>query len=272
VDFTTRDHYIAPGNPDDSGSLAYRATNPALGLTWHASPQLNAYANAGRGFETPTFTELAYRPGASGFNTQLQASRSRHAEAGVKWRPTTAHALDAALFDIRTRDEIVVDTNVGGRSTFRNAGRTTRRGAELSASGPLAGDLRYLAAATTLSARFEDGRRLPGTPERSAYGEIAYAPKAAWGGFSAAVEAVHTGRLYANDANDDSAPAVSLVNLRAGFAQRGGDWEFEQLLRVDNATDRRYSGSVIVNEAQRRYFEPAPARNWVVALVIRRRF
>jgi iron complex outermembrane receptor protein len=272
VEFTTHDHYIAPGNPDDSGNLSFRATNPAAGITWHASPQLNVYANAGRGFETPTFTELAYRNGASGLNTDLKASRSRHAELGVKWRSSAGHAIDAAVFDIRTRDEIVVDTNVGGRSTFRNAGRTTRRGAEILASGPLGAGLRYLVSASALNARFEDGKHLPGTPERSAYAELAYAPPGARGGFNAAIEAVHTGRLFVNDTNDDFAPAVSLLNLRAGFAQRLGGWEVEEFLRIDNATDRGYSGSVIVNEAQRRFFEPAPPRGWMVGLVTRYRF
>ncbi|APV51848.1 hypothetical protein BWI17_20530 [Betaproteobacteria bacterium GR16-43] len=271
VAFTTHDHYIAPGNPDDSGDLSYSATNPAVGLAWHATPQLNVYANAGRGFETPTFTELAYRNNASGLNTDLKASRSNHAEVGAKWR-AAGQSIDAAAFDIRTRDEIVVDTNIGGRSTFRNAGSTTRRGAEASAWGPIAAGLTYLASASSLQARFDNGKRLPGTPERSAYAELAYAPPNAWGGFSAAVEAVYTGRLYVNDANDDFAPSASLVNLRAGFLQRVGAWELQALFRVDNATDKRYSGSVIVNEGNRRFFEPAPPRGWLAALTARYRF
>ena len=41
--------------------------------------------------------------------------------------------LNAALFGIETRDEIVVDVNQGGRTTFKNAGRTERRGLELGA-------------------------------------------------------------------------------------------------------------------------------------------
>jgi outer membrane receptor protein involved in Fe transport len=130
VRFDTRDRYIAPGNPDDSGTLDYHSTNPVGGVTWRASPDWNVYVNAGRGFETPTFTELAYRNDGSGLNTELKASRSDHFEAGTKWRPAHGHAFEAALFDIRTKDEIVVDTNVGGRSTFRNAGGTTRRGVE----------------------------------------------------------------------------------------------------------------------------------------------
>jgi iron complex outermembrane receptor protein len=35
---------------------------------------------------------------------------------------------------------------------------------------------------------------------------------------------------------------------------------------LDNLTGRRYAGSVIVNEGNRRFFEPAPGRAWVLGL------
>jgi iron complex outermembrane receptor protein len=268
VAFDTRDRYVAPGNPDDSGRVNYSAANPVAGLTWHASPALNIYANAGRGFETPTFTELAYRNNASGLNTALAASRGDHVELGAKWR-AAGQLLDLAAFDIRTRDEIVVDTNVGGRSTFRNAGRTTRRGAEVAYAGQWLRELRASASFTALDARFENGRRLPGTPPRSAFAELAWTPREA---FHAAVEVVHTGRLYVNDANEDFAPAATVVNLRAGAVLAWGALELRPLLRLENATDRRYAGSVIVNEANRRFFEPAPPRAWLAAVTLRYRF
>ena len=285
VRFETQDRFIAAGNPDDSGELAYRGTNPVTGLTYHAAPGLNIYANAGRGFETPTFTELAYRNGATGMNTELKASASRHVELGLKWR-AAGHALDAAVFGIRTDDEIVVDSNAGGRSTFRNAGPTVRSGAELSHAMQWSREWRSSVALTLLRARFDSdfmsgsgmaatpvarGNRLPGAPERSAFAELVYEPRC-WPGFHAAAEVVHVGRIFVNDANEDSAPAATRLNLRAGTTWRLGMVELQPLVRVDNATGRRYAGSVIVNEANRRFFEPAPGRTWFVALSARYRF
>ena len=269
VRFETRDRYIAPGNSDDSGTLEYRATNPVAGLAWHAARDLNLYANVGRGFETPTFTELAYRNNASGLNTGLKASLGDHAEVGAKWRSDSGHGVEAALFDIRTRDEIVVDTNAGGRSTFRNAGKTSRHGVEIAYSGQWTAQVRAALSLTALTARFDNGNRLPATPERSAFAELVYAPAA---GMHAAIEMVHIGRIYVNDANEDFAPAVTLVNLRAGLKRRFGAFEVEPLLRLENATNRKYAGSVIVNEAQRRFFEPAMPRTWLAALTARYRF
>ena len=272
VRFETRDRYIAPGNPDDSGTLVYRAANPAAGVTWRAAPNWNVYSNVGRGFETPTFTELAYRNNASGLNSDLRAARSSHREIGAKWRATPAHSLDAAIFDIRTSDEIVVDTNVGGRSTFRNAGSTTRRGGEVSYAGRFGESLRGTVALTALAAKFGNGDHLPGVPGRNAFAELVYAPRTPLAGFHAAIEVVHIGKIYVNDANIDFAPPATVLNLRVGLRARVGAIEIEPLLRLDNATDRRYAGSVIVNEANSRFFEPAPTRSWLAAVTMRYRF
>jgi iron complex outermembrane receptor protein len=279
VRFRSEDHFVTADNPDDSGAVSYHATNPVLGLAWHAASTLNVYANAGRGFETPTFTELAYRPTGTGLNTDLRASRSRHAEVGAKWRPSADQRVDAAYFDIETHDEIVVDTNNGGRSTFKNAGRTTRRGVELSHRGRWSEAFGTTLSVTQLSARFADafvsgsgssavtvpvGNRLPGTPRSHVFGELAWTPPGGWQGLHAALEVVHTSALFVNDTNDDAAPAATVLNLRVGLAQSVGDWRLGELLRVDNATDRRYAGSVIVNEANKRYFESALPRNWML--------
>jgi iron complex outermembrane receptor protein len=269
VRFETTDRYIATGNPDDSGSLKYTGTNPVAGVTWHASRDLNVYANAGRGFETPTFTELAYRNNATGLNTDLKASTSNHFELGMKWRPATGQALEVATFDIRTRDEIVVDVNTGGRSTFRNAGSTTRRGAEGSWQATWARSFSTLVSASVLNARFENGNHLPGTPQRSLFAEAVWSPQENW---HAAVEIVHNGRIYVNDANDDSAAAATVVNLRVGGTFRFGAVEILPVLRLENAGDRKYAGSVIVNEANRRFFESAPTRAWMASLAARYRF
>jgi iron complex outermembrane receptor protein len=41
---------------------------------------------------------------------------------------------------------------------------------------------------------------------------------------------------------------------------------------VDNVGDKRYAGSVIVAEAQRRYFEPAPGRAYAGGITVSRAF
>jgi iron complex outermembrane receptor protein len=73
----------------------------------------------------------------------------------------------------------------------------------------------------------------------------------------------HNGRIYVDDANSQSAASYTIANLRAGFEQRMRQWRFTQFVRVDNIADRQYIGSVIVAEANGRFYEPAPGRNWL---------
>jgi iron complex outermembrane receptor protein len=131
------DHYITAQNPDDSGAQRFTDTSPVLGVAWHVRDTVNVYASYGEGFETPTFAELAYRSGGTGLNFGLQPATSRAVEAGVKAYITPQHRVTLALFHVNTKNEIVVDQATGGRTTYKNAGRTRRRGVEAEWDGEL---------------------------------------------------------------------------------------------------------------------------------------
>lgn len=288
VSFRSDDRYIVTGNGDDSGTKQYGATSPVIGISKLLGDQWNLYANLGRGFETPTFAELAYRStsgAATGLNLALQSSRSRQLEVGAKWRAAPDHRVDVAMFSIRTDDEIVVDGNLGGRTTYKNAGRTLREGVELSWIGRLGTTVTGRLALTWLGATYRDtffsgmgaavttvlaGNRLPGTVDRLAFGELVWRPRleGPLAGLHVAGEVMQVGRVQVNDANSDSAAPCALVNIRAGLTREMGRWRFSPFVRLDNLSDRQYVGSVIVNDGNRRFFEPAPGRTWLAGFSI----
>jgi iron complex outermembrane receptor protein len=267
VEFKSTDYFVATGNPDDSGAVDFSATTPVAGVVFRVDPQTSLYANYGRGFETPTFVELAYRNAGTGLNFDLQPSRSRHVEAGIKTVRPGLGRVNAAVFDVETRDEIVVDQQISdGRNSFRNAGRTQRRGLEIGAESLLAGPFEARAAYTWLDAVFEEdfgtsaaGQMLPGVPKEQFYAEGAwrYAP---WG-LRIALELLHRSRVPVNDQNSEFAASFTVVNAVIGFDQRGAGWRLNEFLRVDNIGDKAYIGSVIVNAGFNRFYEPAPQRN-----------
>ena len=75
-------------------------------------------------------------------------------------------------------------------------------------------------------------------------------------------EVLHRGEVEVSDLNNDrAAPAYTLFNLRLSAEQRQGPWTFGQLLRLDNVLDRKYVGSVIVGDSNKRYYEPGPERS-----------
>ncbi|RYF31655.1 MAG: TonB-dependent receptor [Comamonadaceae bacterium] len=264
VRFDSADRYIVGANGNDSGNARYSRTLPVVSLRFQATPDLALYTSAGRGFETPTLNELSYRAGAqSGLNFALRPSVNDSIELGAKARVADG-LLTAALFRTGTRDEIVTDTNVGGRATFKNAGSTRRDGFELAWLHETEQHWRTQLAYTWLDARYRDdfsGNRIPGIAKQSLFAAFGWAPPEGW---HAGAELRALGRIQANDANSARAPGYAVVALSAGYRQRWERWEMNAFARIDNLLDRRYVGSVIVNEGNARYYEPAPGRNWTV--------
>lgn len=286
VGLSSTDRYLSDGN--GSGEVTYRATSPVAGLTFHASPEVNLYANAGRGFETPTLSEVAYtRSGnsiAGVFNPTLQAARSRHEEVGIKWRPPAKFAVDAALFRIRTEDEIVASLSSGGRTAFANAASTQRQGAELALRYPLDPHWRLDSALTLMRAEYtapftsgttvvSAGNALPAVPRRQLYSALNWsglpmnpANSALAQGPGARLEWIARSGLWANDANTAYAGGGSIVNLRAWYGWRWGGLPLQVFGSVDNLIGRQYVGSVIVNQAQLQYYEPGLPRTWMLGV------
>ncbi|MDQ6620598.1 MAG: TonB-dependent receptor [Pseudomonadota bacterium] len=284
VNFRSTDHYINAANPDDSGSRSFSNASPVLGAVYHATDRMNVYASYGNGFETPTFIELAYRSNATGLNFALEPATSRAAELGFKAILGNRHRINVAVFTTTTRNEIVIDAATGGRTTYKNAGRSDRRGLEAMWEGRLTDALTAHVAFTSLRAVFADafttgsppvvvlsGARLPGVPGTSTYAELTWKP-GGFAGFSAAIEAQHEGQIFVNDRNSDAAPAVTLLHVRAGLEQAVGLVTVREFLRANNVTNRGYVGSVIVGDTNGRYFEPAPGRNWFAGIAARATF
>lgn len=157
-----------------------------------------------------------------------------------------------------------------GRTSYQNAGRTLRQGVELAAQAELTRTLTARASLTWLRAEYDEaftsrgtniaaGNRIPGVPRIAAFAELAWQ---ATPGVTLAGEVLHRGEVEVNDLNNDHvAPAYTHVNLRLSAEQSQGPWTFAQLLRVDNVFDREHIGSVIVGDAQGRYYEPGAERS-----------
>jgi len=269
------DRYLANG--DDSGGLAYRYTTPVLGALYKFSPTLHGYVSAARGFETPTLNELFYSGTAGGFNFRLHPATSRHVETGVK-ATLGAARINVALFDVRTEDELVVDSANGGRTSYRNGGSTLRQGAEMSVEASLGAGVSARLALTALRAVYRQGfgsvlagSRLPGVPNANGFAELAW--KSADGRVQAGIDTVASGRVYADDANvERAAPAYATVNLRLQARQDTGQWLVKEFVRLNNVLDRQYVGSVIVGDTNKRYYEAAPGRNWLLGTSVQRVF
>ena len=281
ISFDSNDQYIVAGNGDDSGERRYSRITPAMALVYSVNPASNLYASASTGFETPTAAELAYRPDrSSGLNFGLAASTNRQFEIGFKQRHENA-AINIAAFLVDSNDEIVPATSTGGRTTFQNGGRTSRRGFESSIDWRLPEAAKSLAlrfAYTFLDAAFRDGylvqdaggrsiasgAAMPAIPRHQLFVEAAW--RRGLPGFSAAVEWQARSRVFADDANTASAPGYGVVHARAAYRIALGSLELQPFMRIENIFNKKYISSVIVNEASQRFFESAPTRRWLAGV------
>ena len=281
VRFRSDDRYVTARNPDDSGRTDYEATTPVAGMVFRASDALRFYASAGRGFETPTFNELGYRAdGGAGLALDLRQATSDNLEIGTKWRAAGGEGA-VALFRASTDDELAVASNTSGRSTYRNIGRTRRQGVEASWSQPLGDTARLAFAYTWLEATVREGyrvcassgcavpdawvapgARLPGVPRQQVFARWQWQPRQ----WQFAVEAEAADSTVVNDLGTEAAPGYGLVHLEASREWAAGDGSLRVFGRVDNVFDRRYIGSVIVNDGNGRYYEPGAERAWLAGL------
>jgi iron complex outermembrane receptor protein len=273
VQFRTVDRYITADNPDDSGRVRYTATTPVAGLQYRPDEHWRIYASVGEGFETPTFAELGYRAdGRGGLAFNLRPARSRNRELGAKWQPREAMELDLALFRADTRNELAVAGSSGGRSTYRNIGRSRRQGIEASLRDELAHGWRLQFGITHLQADFLDdagscvasscsSSRLPGVPRDYGALRLEHGDALGWRG---GIELDGAGAVAVDDRNSAFAPGYLRTGVDAGYGVRLGDVRLHLSLRIDNLFNRRIVGSVIVNDSNGRYYEPAPGRSWML--------
>ena len=291
VELRSQDNYLNDGN--GSGSVHYQATSPVLGVTWHVTDQWNLYANQGKGFETPTLAEAAYTTSGSSvsglFNPHLQAATSLHRELGSKWAPSRLTQISAAWFHIGTDNDIVSELSTGGKTSYVNATRTVREGLELNARQQWNRHWKSMGSLTALRATYDQsystvasgtvpaGNRLPGIPQQQAFASLQWSQQGFDGtrktpmpGLEASLDWIARSRLWANDANTESAPGYGVVNAR--LKHRFVPTErlaVETYLGVDNLANRVTVGSVIVNQASRQYYEPGMPRSWVLGLQTR---
>ena len=287
VRIDSEDYFISGTNGNDSGKVSFQKTTPVAGVVFNLTPNVNLYANAGKGFETPTLIELAYKPtGGSGMNFALQPSTSNNYEIGAKAVVMQNTRVNVALFRTDTDKEIVTATNSGGRVTYQNAGGSERTGIELAVDSEWGHGFTTYASYSYIDAKYTDSfkscgtsappctaasqvtiaadNKIPGVYRETAYAEVAwkYAPV----GFSTALETRANSKAYVDDTNKNYAPGYAIVNWRGGFTQNINHWKLSEFLRVENILDQRYVGSVKINDANKQFYESGAERNWLLGL------
>ncbi|UXI68722.1 TonB-dependent receptor family protein [Tahibacter amnicola] len=284
VRFRSADRHITPDNPDDSGRTDYAAWLPVAGVRYRPTPRDEGFVSYGRGLETPTSSELAYRrDGSAGLASDLRAARSRSVEAGWQHDWPERAALALALFRADSRNELAVASNLAGRTSYRNIGHSRREGLEVSARDSGDGPWRWQLAATAIDARYRTpfpacttpgcteptvpaGTRIPAIPRTQAQARLGWADT---GGWRWDAEARWIGAVTADDLGQARTAGHLLLGVSASRTFSWSDGALRIRARIDNLFDRRHIGSVIVNESNGRFYEPGPGRSGFIEIEYR---
>ncbi len=273
LSYDVTDRYMPDG--DDSGTLDFSETSPSLSVNYK-TPRGVLFASYSSSFETPTTTELANPDASGGFNGSLNAQVADSFELGYKHAAGDVY-YELAVFTIDLEDELVPFELAAfpGRTFYSNAGASRRDGAEAALSWESESGLRVDASYTWSDFRFDrffdennndfSGKRLPGLPRQFAYLGVSYNSD---DGFSATLESVFSGDLYADNANAAEVFDYTVVNFRLSHEITHGRWRIRPYGGVNNLLDESYNNNIRINAFGGRYFEPAPERNFYAGVSV----
>ena len=250
---------------DSSSSIMLDKLNPSLGLSYKVNSNDNIFFSFGTSFETPTLNELSNNPNGEGLNEDLKSSSSLNYEIG--WRKAVSNlTLEAIAYVISSENEILPYEleQFPGKNFYQNVGSTSRYGLELNSQLSFKGgkiNLSY----TLSKNKFEDfiidnnnlaDNLIPGIPSQMLDLDLIFKLSR---GRSLIISNRLIGERYADNANETLISSYNLLNIKYSkeiFKKS------EIFLGVNNAFNQEYFDNIRINAFGKRYYEPAPKRNF----------
>ena len=269
--------------------IAFDQLSPRIETVWQPDLVTSVYGSAGRGFETPAVGEISASPGSP-----LRPVRPKslwNYEIGGRRIFADRMRLEAAAFLSNVRNEFVPVT-ISGVSFPANASRSLHTGAEIGLTALASPRLDFSASYAFLDLRLKQfttfaltstgvqqqrdyaGKRLPAVPRHRLTGEVQlrFIDRLSLG-----FQGEWQGTVYVETGNQregvwffQGGPGQpiqrqpfsalrprTLLNLNAS-GRLGAATLF---VRIENLTGVRYTGNVVANESQGRFYEPGTARS-----------
>lgn len=277
-----------PADQDNSDDFAWWGISPKLGLRYEWTKRSQAYFNASRSFEPPTFGELVSRGGFAGL-VDLNPQRATTIEVGTRGEEGR-FAWDFSFYHAWVDGELLTTTDPlrPGVTLTLNAKDTTHTGVELGFdvelfSGIAAkgkGGNKYGADRDRIVLRqvytwgrfrFDDDNRfgnnqIAGLPEHLYRAELNYEHPV---GFYAGPNLEWVPEAYAIDhANNMYSDGYALVGFKAGYKTKRG---FSAFVEGRNLADHAYVATpgvsdVITNNNTARVLAPGDGRAFYIGL------
>ena len=250
---------------DSSSSIILDKLNPSVGLSYKVNSNDNIFFSFGTSFETPTLNELSNNPNGVGLNEDLKSSSSLNYEIG--WRKSVSNlTLEAIAYIISSENEILPYEleQFPGKNFYQNVGSTSRYGLELNSQLSFKGG-RINLSYTLSKNKFEDflidnnnlaDNLIPGIPSQMLDLDIIFKLSR---DRSLIISNRLIGERYADNANETLISSYNLLNIKYSKEIFSSS---EIFLGVNNAFNQEYFDNIRINAFGKRYYEPAPKRNF----------
>ncbi|MBL6447597.1 TonB-dependent receptor [Fulvivirga sp. 29W222] len=251
------------------GRNSFSRVTPKIGVTYDLKNNRGLYANYSQGFVPPQVGEL-YR--GNKIPTLKPVYYSSYEVGGWMAFANEKARVEATLYRMDGRNEIISVLQNDGSTIRQNAGKTTHQGIEYNLQFQPVDELMFRVSGTNALHKFLDyeesgtdyaDKRMPQAPEWIANAQVTYKPQYLKG-LRASVEWQHIDGYYMDAGNTRSYEGYNIFNVRLGY-----EWKaFEIWGNMLNATDKLYATVARANKWGQTYSTGNP-RNFNVGLAYR---
>lgn len=231
----------------------------SLGASYALTDKVNAFATVAKADQIPADTELDSNP-------DLQKASNRNVEVGLKGR-SGRWSFDTSVYDIEGKNEVVRLRLPDSTNQYVNAGKTSKKGFELSGSYAVAERVNVGGGVAYNDYKYKDFKELIGTTNIDRSGNAlplipktqvnAFAEYQHPNGISTRLQARKDGAYYLDNANSEQwkdNKVVADLNLAYTKKQHKVD------MTVDNLFDERYAVEVSKDTAGKRSYAAGSPR------------
>jgi len=258
--------------PSDKKTRRINSFNPSVNFLYEFD-KIDVFANFSSGYETPTLNELSATSNQTGFNDDLKNIKSNTFEIGfANLKKDNIINYSIRLFNISTINEITPYQLNDGLVLYSNAGKTTKKGAEVEFNGKISDQLNFEYAASIGNYKFESfkfiendfsNNLMPGIPKSQHNIKIKYKNES---NFNLVVGLKRVGKMFADNSNKTEIDAYSSISVKMSKNLNLFETSITPFISIDNLFNKEYFDNIRINAFGSRFYEPAPGINFIGGL------
>lgn len=263
-------------NGDDSGNIKLSAWSNEIGLSYKILDKSYFFVNSSQSYETPTLSELSANPSRQGgFNDLLNVQKAKNFDFGLNFKSESTN-FSIIGFIVSTKNDLIPYevAEFPGRTFYKNAGKTLRRGIEIDFNYRLSKKFSTSIVYNYTNFKYDEylldglnlkGNYIPGIPTSFGNFELKYNNSK---NISVIYSRNYRGNLYANDNNSEEISFFWRDDVSLSIPVKFGKNYLDLFFGCNNMFNKLYADNIRINAFGNRYYEAAPGRIFFTGIKI----